>query len=338
MHQLRVIWLEGSIWDAATLAHLGSLTSLSALVLECGWYSPSYAACDQLLYKPFPSLRQLLVSAAHREDLEFLTHVDPLALDTVTVQWRYSSMGNLSHGALLQGTFTRVHRFKQLRHLTICMPAEDAHNLAGLPNGPSYLEPVLSVSSLQTLQIAHNIVVQLDDQFLSRLAQGLPRLQTLSLVPPTHTGFGFIETSDEEDEDIRDLGSDPPDYLPSLGGLCTLAAGCKQLTRLGLGVRATFRGKRGRLARNVQRPSGIRSLELWTTPLDPAVPDDDFVDFFASAFPALKALRVLLPIRSYPANTVYAEASREEACERWDAVLDQLRNRLQGLRVRPMKY
>ncbi|KAI0352357.1 hypothetical protein OH77DRAFT_1428658 [Trametes cingulata] len=328
-HRLRAIWLDGSILDAATLSHLGALTSLTTLALDCAWYSMSYAPRDKLHYRAFPSLTQLLLTPGP-EGPEFLAHIDPVALCTVTVEWNYVRIETHTYGMCLQAIIFQLSHLKGLTRLTIIEPPEDsdAYERAGLCNGSMYLEPLLSMTSLRTLEISIDGVIQLDDAFLSTLARDFPFLDSLSLVPREQGGggFSFEEISGGED-DV---------YLPSMDGLVTLVTGCQRLTKLGLAVEARFRGGR-RPPRDVRCPSSVRSLNLWTTPLDPAISGDEFVDFFALAFPSLEVFYILLASPSVP-DGAYADTTMKEGYARWDAVRDQLRNRLEGLRVTSIMY
>ncbi|KAI0372486.1 hypothetical protein BV20DRAFT_74147 [Pilatotrama ljubarskyi] len=360
MHHLQSVWLKGTIWDAATFEHLGSLTSLTAFTLECGWVTTRYVPRRDLQCRPSLLCPNCSCpSSTAKAPSSWATRI-PSTGSTYTQTRRER----------LQETFAPLPHFRRLTQLTVVNDEEMERRIGdraaypdgdgyvsepqGLSDGPTYFAPTLSATPcLRTFQVSIDVVIQLDDEFLSKLAQSLPHLEVLSLVPWKRLGFSFEERSYEQrfgggDVDGGQGCLDEPAYFPSPSRLSPLAAsspGCGRLTKLRLAVKAAFRGSlqdRPHRLDMYYRPSELPcQLELWTTPPNPAVSDDVVVvvDFFAPVFPALEEFQVRLPItHSVPDNAMYGETSEsDDACARWDAVLDsRLRDRLEGLRVAPV--
>ncbi|KAI0372462.1 hypothetical protein BV20DRAFT_964055 [Pilatotrama ljubarskyi] len=343
MHSLQTVWIKGQMWDQATLSYLSSLPSLTALALENGWSSVSFPPRAECSHRAFPSLKQLLVSIAHSGAPVFLSHINPIALEAVTVYWEYLYSYADASGIVIQQCLEECARFQQLQHFTVVLdremekrigdtslPPGHQHKLQGFARSDEYLESVFALTSLRTLEITIDVVFQLNNRFLRELAQNLPHLETLSLTPSSQTEFFFDEVSslgdydDDHAEDVADL----PDYIPSLDGLLPLIESCHRLRELKLAVRSTFSCAPAGV--KVGRLSGLRVMELWATPLDPGVADSAFIDFFMLAFPALEELHVALPTASVPTNGLYEEVSRDAAHSRWGALLGDLSGRLQG--------
>ncbi|KAI0372461.1 hypothetical protein BV20DRAFT_964054 [Pilatotrama ljubarskyi] len=155
-------------------------------------------------------------------------------------------------------------------------PPGEIATLKGLADCHHYLESLLRMSSLRTLEVATDVVLQLNDAFLSRLAQGLPRLEHFSLVPRSGAGFWFDESPTFPDDFDADYDYEPaPSHLgnlPTLDGLVSLVGYGERLKSLKLAVSATFSD--GKNPGFMPRPNRICTMELWATPLDVSISDE----------------------------------------------------------------
>ncbi|KAI0356981.1 hypothetical protein OH77DRAFT_187381 [Trametes cingulata] len=337
MHDLQSIWIKGQMWDQVTLSYLGSLPSLTALALENGWSHVSYLPRAECVGRPFASLQHLLVSIAHSEGLSVLAHIDPIALETVTIYWEYLFAYTDASGIVIQQYLEECAHFGQLKHFAAVLdpamekrigdkslPPGHQHRLRGFARSNEYLRPVLALTSLITLEIVIDVVFQLNNRFLRELAQKLPHLECLILTPSSRTEYfidevpSILDDDDDYDEDNPEL----PDYLPTLDGLLLLVKGCPKLATLKLAVRSAFSPDVRDL--KVRQKGGPHTMELWATPLDPEIPDRVFAEFFARAFPALRDFQVALPSYSGPASAVYEKMTPDAARSRWSTFLEDL--------------
>ncbi|KAI0357001.1 hypothetical protein OH77DRAFT_188516 [Trametes cingulata] len=357
MHSLQTVWMKAMLWTSETLTHLGSLPTLTTFALESGW-DIGYPPRSQLERKAFSALTQLFVANTEGGAAMFLAHIDPVSLEALTIMWEDLYTDADSSGYFLLGCLSEVSYFKQLQHLTVFMdesmmeesteqgiawndpslpPRGWFDTLKGLARCHEYLQPLLSMRSLRTLEIGIDIVIQLDDVFLPELARSLPHLEQLSLVPRPRRNFWFHEPSSMLPHSSDNHGRVQPKCLPTLDGIVSLLGHCERLEQLKLAVATTFSD--GNEPHPTPSPSRVRVMELWATPLDENIPDDIFVDLFVDTFPALEDLRIRLPMHSVSNNMAFAETTRGPlACQRWDVVVGRISDRLHGLRVHPTEY
>ncbi|KAI0632317.1 hypothetical protein C8Q77DRAFT_1125019 [Trametes polyzona] len=193
--------------------------------------------------------------------------------------------------------------------------------LPGLDDSEHRLWSVLSITSLQTFEVAIAVVFQLDDVFMSTLARCLPNLQTLTLVPSLRGPFTF------EVDSSRTYQS-----LPHLDGLLNLVWSCLELKTLKIAVRGTFSdawladfwGMMEMLDQHSARAQ-VRTLELWTTALDERIPDACYARFLIRAFSFVRRVRVVMA-SNYTAGYSDEQCprphiSRNLACKRWKTIL-----------------
>ncbi|KAH9847444.1 hypothetical protein C2E23DRAFT_499256 [Lenzites betulinus] len=334
MCNLRTLWVRAALLDQPTFAHLGSLSTLTGLALEAGWSNIAYPDRTETGSRAFAALRELSVSIAHSDAPHFLAHIDPESLEAVNIHWEYLYSDASSSGAVLQQLFAALSQLPKisLKHVSVALDAEmeqmvhiadggpddsHSHRLKGLADCSFDLEPVLSLTALRTLEIGIDVVFQVDDEFLMALAENMPHLESLRLTPLLRGPFSFdcLEpVPDELNSDI--LG------IPNLDGLFAFSKRCLKLTTLRLAVRASLSGdSRSRLELDaIPSSCGVRTLELWTTALDPEVSDETFVSFLVGAFPSLEELCAVLPI-SHPEHEMIP---RTEARARWERVANDV--------------
>lgn len=164
-----------------------------------------------------------------------------------------------------------------------------------------------------------DIAFQVDERFLMDLADNLPFLESLCLTPLLRGPFPLAYSQDDAGRQVLNI--------PTLNGLLPFIQRCWRLTTLRLVVRGTLAGRLtyvrvvpGRGITSVRYPSCLRTLELWTTALNPRIPDEMFVAGFHRVFPYLEDLLVV--VAKYPEeHWDGAPMTRSEACVRWDRVV-----------------
>ncbi|OJT06592.1 hypothetical protein TRAPUB_2553 [Trametes pubescens] len=271
-------------------------------------------------------LREVSVSIAHTDAPYFLAHIDPESLEAVNIHWEYLYSDAGSSGAVLQQLFAALSSLPKVKHVSVALDAEmekmihivdggpdnpQSQRLKGLADSSFELGTVLSLTTLRTLEIGIDVVFQVDEEFLLALAEKMPHLESLRLTPLLRAPFSFEYSAQDDSNDMLDI--------PNLDGLLAFVERCTKLTTLRLAVCASLSGgSPPRLDGNVTPSScGVRTLELWTTALEPGLPDEVFVAFFVDAFPSLEEFCVVLPT-SHPERD--ATLPRNEARARWERV------------------
>ena len=284
----------------------------------------------ELPMKPFRALKQLLISIWDGDAHRCLPHIDPEALDTVTVYWdRLMHSAGSAH--CVSSWLTEMPCAHMLKHVTFildralyyrfdpeCPPPAETRILMGYVASAQFLKPCLNMSQLQTLEISIDLIFQVDNAFVLELAQNLPHLESLSLVPPLKSDFSF-GWSDAADVRYGGSPADPP-ALPTLDGLLPLFEYCIELASLKIAVESTFSISCSE-ASIVPSPR-LRTLELWTTELAPVVGDDSFVDYFAKTFPCLDEFCIALPSKPFIFVKPRLPIPLPQVRARWQSVLD----------------
>ncbi len=326
MDNLRTLWVRAELLDQPTFVHLGSLSTLSGFALEAGWSNIAYPPRAETGSRAFAALREVSVSIAHTDAPYFLAHIDPESLEAVNIHWEYLYSDAGSSGAVLQQLFAALSSLPKVKHVSVALDAEmekmihivdggpdnpQSQRLKGLADSSFELGTVLSLTTLRTLEIGIDVVFQVDEEFLLALAEKMPHLESLRLTPLLRAPFSFEYSAQDDSNDMLDI--------PNLDGLLAFVERCTKLTTLRLAVCASLSGgSPPRLDGNVTPSScGVRTLELWTTALEPGLPDEVFVAFFVDAFPSLEEFCVVLPT-SHPERD--ATLPRNEARARWERV------------------
>ncbi|KAH9903493.1 hypothetical protein C8Q73DRAFT_662240 [Cubamyces lactineus] len=176
------------------------------------------------------------------------------------------------------------------------------------------------MSQLRTLEVSIDIIFQVDNAFVLELAQNLPHLESLSLVPPLKSDFLFdwIDAAN-----VRYGGPNGPPPLPTLDGLLPLFEYCSELVSLKIAVESTFSISSSKVFMVTSPPPRLRTLELWTTELAPEAEDAAFVYYFAKTLPCLDEFCVVLSSTPF----LFGMEPRPriplpQTHARWQAVLD----------------
>ncbi|TBU38293.1 hypothetical protein BD309DRAFT_972211 [Dichomitus squalens] len=176
-----------------------------------------------------------------------------------------------------------------------------------LDNGPDTLHALIRFRLLRTVRIEFDIMIQLDNDFVCALAEGLPNIEELSLTPPPGVAF-------ERPPYIRQPGR-------VLGALPRLAT-------LSLAIRATFASYafwytyRQSTVGAQQRPSPLKTLLLWTTLMIGGANARTVSVFLGWIFPELVSLR---PYVQAVVGRVFNREMRHVSRAEWTAVLSEMR-------------
>ncbi|KAI0664137.1 hypothetical protein C8Q70DRAFT_219731 [Cubamyces menziesii] len=350
MHDLRTVWIKAAFLDEDTLLHLGTLPSLTTFAIENGWTSVGYPDRTKSPVKVFAPLKHLLVSIAHAQCPAFLAYITPDLLESITIHWEYLYSDPDSSGDTLQSCLQELAHIPAPRHVAVILDkfmeqqivdyADSTVRLRGLAGSSFYLQRILQMSHIVTLEIGIDVAFQIDNKFLHHVARRLPMLDTLALVPLLKAKYSMDwsdegdeeDDEEEDDEDAEDDEEDDDDFyyrssppLPTLDGLFDFAERCTRLRTLKIAVEGTFSTAWER--DSTRGTNCVRTIELWASALDGKISDDVFVDFLVRAFPSMDDLRVLVPTNPTRSAEGPDSVNSSDARCRWDAVLRDVHRR-----------
>ncbi|KAH9885280.1 hypothetical protein C8Q73DRAFT_718273 [Cubamyces lactineus] len=353
MHNLHTVWIKAAFLDSDTLLYLSTLPSLTTFAIENGWTWVGYPDRAKSPVKAFASLKHLLVSIAHAQCPTFLAYIAPDLLESITIHWEYLYGDADGSGSVLKSCLEELARIPAPRHVAVILDqsmentlverregeSDTTAKLRGLEGSKFYLQHIVQMSHLVTLEIGIDVVFQLDNNFLLRIAQRCPLIETLAVVPLLKTKYwmdwgdvadvdGEEEDEDEEDEDDDDDydyydRSGPP--LPTLDGLFEFAERCVRLRTLKIAVEGTL--PTPWVGDSTRGKNGVCTLELWASALDGKISNDVYIKFFDRAFPSLDDIRVLVPMNPTRGVGDLDDVDSSDAASRWNTVLFDMHRR-----------
>ncbi|KAI9067955.1 hypothetical protein FKP32DRAFT_1588147 [Trametes sanguinea] len=331
---LHTLWIKAVTWNVDAFSHLSRLETLTSLALESGWSSViEFPLRSELQFRPFPALKQLLISVAHGEAERFLEYIQPYSLDAVAI---YCDDPTTDGGGVLKRILALLARLSQPCHIRVVagkalqraisywdpsLIGRSAFEFLDDVNG-LILAPAFSMNSLRTLEIGTDMILNFQSYdillYTGVFAQNLPHLESLSLVPALDMDLSRGRLTRDVSHMVHNTHTSWPS-LSSLTALLHLVQCCPRLTRLKLAVEGSIYVDLAYL----DPPDDeirLRHMELWATDLDQGLADEIFVRFFATHFPGLDILHVILPFAAAD-DAASTSAWREKARLRWDAVI-----------------
>ncbi|TBU63418.1 hypothetical protein BD310DRAFT_1035651 [Dichomitus squalens] len=283
--------------DSVT-AHLASLPTLTSI------YVDGTAGCASFQPVQFPHLRNLLITCRDANPAAMLSLLDAPALEKVMVlcTWDAQDVKGMDEhisewlDVLYRPPSTsELTRVPALEHFILLLEEGQKEMFARhkdvtidsfLDNGPDTLHALIRFRLLRTVRIEFDIMIQLDNDFVCALAEGLPNIEELSLTPPPGTGHPQPRYS-------RHLRIDAFWYT----------------------YRQSTVGAQ-------QRPSPLKTLLLWTTPMIGGANARTVSVFLGWIFPELVSLR---PYVQAVVGRVFNREMRHVSRAEWTAVLSEMR-------------
>ncbi|TBU25739.1 hypothetical protein BD311DRAFT_489606 [Dichomitus squalens] len=311
--------------DSVT-AHLASLPTLTSI------YVDGTAGCASFQPVQFPHLRNLLITCRDANPAAMLSLLDAPALEKVMVlcTWDAQDVKGMDEhisewlDVLYRPPSTsELTRVPALEHFILLLGEGQKEMFARhkdvtidtfLDNGPEALRDLVRFRLLRTVRIEIDIIIQLDNDFVHALAEGLPNIEELSLTPPPGVAFELPTGC----------------VLPTFDSLVAFSEHCPRLATLSLAIRATFASYafwytyRQSTAGTERRPSPLKTLSLWTTPMIGGANARTVSVFLGWIFPELVSLR---PYVQAVVGRVFNKEMRHVAQAEWTAVLSELRLR-----------